>query len=141
MDRDTMILHAGYRSHEQAGAFAAGPQFASTYVAPGDPAGHALTYGRSHNLTWTVWEEALGVLEGGQAVSFASGMAAAGAVLGVCLKPKDVVVLPADAYYTTRTVATSWLASIGVEVRLAPTRDNAQLGLLEGARLLWIETP
>ena len=141
MQRDTSILHAGYRPHNQAGAFAAGPQFASTYVAPGDPAGHALTYGRTHNPTWSAWEEALGVLEGGEAICFASGMAAATAVLGVCLKPKDVVVLPADSYYTTRYVASSWLAAIGVEVRLAPTRDNGQLGRLEGARLLWIETP
>lgn len=141
MDRDTLILHAGYRSLQEAGPFVAGPQFASTYTAPGDPSRHQWTYGRFHNPTWSVWEEALGVLEGGEAISFASGMAAAAAVFGVCLRPGDVVVLPADAYYTTRLVASNWLTTIGVEVRLAPTRGNAQIGTLEGARLLWIETP
>src|SRR5262249_32075486 len=50
-------------------------------------------------------------------------------------------VMPSDSYYSTRVVASTWLKSIGVEVRLAPTRDNAQAGALDGATLLWIETP
>ena len=141
MHRHTMILHAGYRASEEAGAFLAGPQFSSTYTAPGEPSQHALTYGRFHNPTWTAWEEALEVLEGGQAVAYASGMAAVAALFGVCLKPGDTVVLPADSYYTTRLLASDWLKTIGVDVRLAPTRGNAQAGALEGARLLWIETP
>jgi cystathionine gamma-lyase len=141
MHRDTSILHAGYRPSKDAGAFLAGPQFSSTYTAPGDPSHHALTYGRFHNPTWTAWEEALGVLEGGHAVAYGSGMAAVAAVFGVCLKPGDVAVLPADSYYTTRLLASDWLKTIGVEVRLAPTGGNAQGGALEGARLLWIETP
>jgi len=141
LDRETMILHAGYRAPKEAGAFVDGPQFASTFTAPGDPSRHPLTYGRFHNPTWSVWEEALGVLEGGHAISFASGMAAADAVLGVCLRPGDVVVLPADSYYTTRLLALNWLAALGVQIRLAPTRDNAQAELLEGAKLLWLETP
>jgi cystathionine gamma-lyase len=68
-------------------------------------------------------------------------MAAVSAVLGVCLRPGDAVVLPAEAYYTVRTLASTWLEAIGVEVRLAPTRGNGQAELLEGARLLWLETP
>jgi cystathionine gamma-lyase len=100
-----------------------------------------LTYGRFHNPTWTAWEEALGVLEGGTAISFASGMAAIAAVFGVCLKPGDVVVLPSDSYYTTRVVASNWLQTIGIQVRLASTRDNAQAGVLDGASLLLLETP
>lgn len=141
MHRDTRILHAGYRASKEAGAFLAGPQFSSTYTAPGDPSQHDLTYGRFHNPTWTAWEEALGVLEGGHAIAYASGMAAVAAVFGVCLRPGDVVVLPADSYYTTRLLASDWLEAIGVQVRLAPTRGNAQGGALEGARLLWLETP
>jgi cystathionine gamma-lyase len=139
--RDTAILHAGYRSTDSEGPFLNGPQFSSTYTAPGEPASHSLTYGRFHNPTWTAWEEALGVLEGGHAVAFASGMAAVAAVFGTTLKPGDAVVLPADSYYTTRLLASSWLEAIGVEVRLAPTRDNAQARVLDGARLLWVETP
>ena len=141
MHRDTMILHAGYREHDGAGVFLSGPQFSSTFASPGAPSDHAFTYGRMHNPTWSAWEEALGVLEGGHAVAFASGMAAAAAVLGVSLKPGDIVVLPSDAYYMARAFAASWLRTIGVESRLAATRGNVQLEALEGARLLWIETP
>ena len=141
MHRDTTILHAGYRDAASPGPALAGPQFSSTYTAPGDPARHALTYGRFHNPTWSAWETALATLEGGEAVAFASGMAAIAAVFGTVLRPGDVLVLPSDSYYTTRVVAENWLKSIGVEVRLAPTRGNAQAAMLEGARLLWLETP
>jgi len=141
MHRDTEILHAGYQDSHHAGPSLPGPQFSSTFTTPGDPARHALTYGRFHNPTWAGWEAALGVLEGGHAVAYASGMAATMAVFGVTLTPGSVLVLPSDSYYSTRVVASTWLKSIGVEVRLAPTRDNAQAGALDGATLLWIETP
>ncbi|MEQ1855677.1 MAG: cystathionine gamma-lyase [Longimicrobiales bacterium] len=141
MHRDTQILNAGYQPVKEPGSMVEGPQFVSTFVTPGDPAQHRLTYGRFENPTWRPWEEALSVLEGGEAVAFASGMAAASAVLGVCLKPGDAVVLPAEAYYTIRTLASTWLETIGVEVRLAPTRGDAQGKALPGAKLLWLETP
>jgi cystathionine gamma-lyase len=110
-------------------------------VVPGEPAEHRHTYGRTNNPTWTAWENALGTIDGGESVAFPSGMAAIAAVFGTVLKPGDVAVLPSDAYYTTRLVASGWLDSIGIKTRLAPTRDNAQIHELDGARLLWIETP
>ncbi|OFW13689.1 MAG: cystathionine gamma-lyase [Acidobacteria bacterium RIFCSPLOWO2_12_FULL_67_14] len=141
MNRDTVIVHAGYRRKSTAGPFLAGPQFSSTYSSPGDPAQHPLTYGRFHNPTWTAWEDALGVLDGGEAVAFASGMAAVDAVLGVTLKAGDVAVLPADSYYAIRRLASTWLESRGVQVRLVPTSGSDHLQALEGATLLWLETP
>jgi len=141
MHRDTRILQAGYEPVERAGPFVGGPQFSATYTTPGSPADHQLLYGRFQNPTWTAWEAALAELEGGAAVAFASGMAAIAAVFGVCLKPRDVVVLPSDCYYTTRVLASSWLASMGIDVRLEPTGGNQQAGALDGARLLWLETP
>src|SRR5688500_3542475 len=139
--RDTAILHAGYRGPELEGPSLGGPQFSSTYTARGDPAGHSLTYGRFQNPTWTAWETALGVLEGGHSIAFASGMAAMSAIFGTALEPGNAVVLPSDCYYTTRLLASNWLEKLGVEVRLAPTRDNAQADRLQGAKLLLIEAP
>ena len=141
MHRDTQIVHAGYRKTGEPGPFMGGPQFSSTYVAPGDPSQHALTYGRFHNPTWTAWEDALRSLEGGDVVAFASGMAAVSAVCGVVLRPGDVLVLPADCYYTIRRMAAAWLQAIGVQVRQVETRGHAQRDALDGARLLWIESP
>ena len=93
MDRDTQIVHAGFRKRSEPGPFLQGPQFSSTYTSPGEPADNELTYGRFHNPTWTAWEQALRVLEGGEAVTFASGMAAVDAVFGTVLRPRDVLVL------------------------------------------------
>ena len=51
---------------------------ASTYVAGGER-----EYGRYANPTWEALEQAVGGLEGGQALCFASGMAAVSTVLDV----------------------------------------------------------
>jgi len=141
MERDTEIVHAGFRTSTQSGPFLAGPQFSSTYTTPGEPSEHPFTYGRFHNPTWAAWEDALGVLEGGEAVAFASGMASVSAALGVTLRPGDVVVLPSDSYYAVRTLASTWLRPIGVDVRMASALDCARPAVIDGARLVWIETP
>ena len=55
--------------------------FASTYVGSADTSRRQLNYGRDGNPTWLALEEAIGALEGGRALTFASGMAASHAVL------------------------------------------------------------
>jgi cystathionine gamma-lyase len=140
MTRETDVVHAGYRNSDT-GVWMNGPQFSATYISPGDPASHSLTYGRFHNPTWSAFEDALTLLEGGASVVFASGMAAMDALFGVTLKPGDAVVLPSDSYFTTRVVASSWWQAIGMEIRLVPTHDGAQAAALDRAKLLLIETP
>ena len=61
--------------------------------------------------------------------------------LGLCSAPGDVVVLPADSYYTTRVLAEGYFTQMGVQVRMAPTVGNAQQQALTGAKLLWLESP
>ena len=139
--RDTEFVHAGFHRNTEPGAFLTGPQFSSTFTTPGEPADHALTYGRFHNPTWNAWESALEQLEGGGTVAFASGMAAVAAVLGVAVKPGDTIVLPADSYYAVRRLAGTWLEPMGVTVRTAATQGNAALEMLAGAQLVWLETP
>jgi cystathionine gamma-lyase len=124
----------------------AGPVFASPYHAPGDPSENPYTYARSHNPTWTALEKAIAELESGpgyaaSALVFASGMAACTAVFGAVLRPGDVVVLPANAYFVTRVLVQEYFVQMGVTLRMAPTVGGAQGELLEGARLLWLETP
>jgi cystathionine gamma-lyase len=123
-----------------------GPVFAAPYHAPGDPSDMPYTYARSHNPTWTELERAIGQMESGPdyratALVFASGMAACTAVFGAVLRPGDVAVLPSNAYYAARVLAQEYFAKMGVVVRLAPTANNAQAELLEGAKLLWLESP
>lgn len=123
-----------------------GPVFAAPYHAPGDPASIPYTYARSHNPTWTHLEKAIAQMESAEgyrasALVFASGMAACAAVFGAVLRPGDAVVLPSNAYFAARVLAQEYFAKMGVEVRLAPTANNAQAEQLRGAKLLWIETP
>lgn len=141
MHRDTTILEAGYEPAAQAGPFVGGPQFSGTYTSPGDPAQNALTYGRFHNPTWTAFETALGALDDGESVSYASGMAAVAALFGVALKPGDTVVLPDDGYYTVRVLAAGWLQQIGIQHRLVTMNETVSEEAFDGARLVWLETP
>jgi cystathionine gamma-lyase len=130
------VIHAGLPDPRRHEPLMPGPQFASLYHLSGDPTGHPLEYGRYGNPTWTRWEAALGELEGGQAVSFASGMAAVAAVLVSQLSAGDVLLLPSDGYPSVRDLA----ASVpGVEVRTAPTTEFASA--LDGATFVWIESP
>ncbi|MBX7218559.1 MAG: cystathionine gamma-lyase [Blastocatellia bacterium] len=141
MRMGTKVVRAGIPPTRQGEPFATGVTFAGTYHVAGDPTTSPYTYGRYHNPTWTQYETALNQLEGGQAVAFASGMAAVAAVFGVSLRPGDVLVMPSDCYYTSRLLADGFFAEMGVEVRKASTAGNAQLQCLEGAKLLWLETP
>jgi cystathionine gamma-lyase len=115
--------------------------FAGRYHLAGDPASSAYTYGRYHNPTWTLFERALGELEGGEAVVFASGMAAASALMGCLLRPGDVAVVPADGYFAARALAQGFFTQIGATIRTAPTAGDTQGELLDGAKVLWLESP
>ncbi|WP_255276791.1 cystathionine gamma-lyase [Actinomadura madurae] len=50
------------------------------------------------------------------------------------------MVLPDDCYQTTRALKDR-LESFGAVVRMGPTARDAQLDLLDGARLVWLESP
>ncbi|MEU3600805.1 cystathionine gamma-lyase [Streptomyces sp. NPDC006798] len=120
-----------------------GPAFAAHFHLPGEPTG-PYTYGRDSNPSWTLLERAIGELEApGEDVGttvFASGMAAVSAVLFSRLRAGDAVVLPSDGYQALPLVRDQ-LEAYGIEVRTAPTAGDAQLSVLEGAKLLWIECP
>src|SRR5207237_10509953 len=137
----TRVIRAGMRPRTQGEPFLGGVTFAGTYQAAGDPATSPFTYGRYHNPTWNAFESALGELEGGFALSFASGMAAVMAVFATVLRKGDTIVLPSDSYYTCRTLGEGFFSEMGVKVRKAKTADNSQGQHLDGARLLWLETP
>ncbi|MCT9090399.1 cystathionine gamma-lyase [Streptomyces sp. ASQP_92] len=120
-----------------------GPVFAAHFHLPGEATG-PYTYGRDTNPTWTHLERAIAELESpdesAEAVVFASGMAAISAVLLSQARSGDTVVLPDDGYQALPLVREQ-LEAYGIEVRTAPTAGDAQLAHLDGARLLWIETP
>jgi len=141
MRQGTAVTRIAFPKPSQGSPFLPGPTFAAPFHAAGDLADIPFVYGRFHNPTWTRYEQALGEMEGGTAVVFSSGMAAVAAVFGAALRPRDILVLPNDCYFTTRRLANGYLSEMGVQVKMAPTAANAQAEHLPGAKLLWIETP
>ncbi|SCG00504.1 cystathionine gamma-lyase [Streptomyces sp. Ncost-T6T-2b] len=143
MGDGTRAVRAGLPEPEQFEPTLPGPVFAAHFHLSGEPVG-PYTYGRETNPTWTHLERAIGELEApGEEVGttvFASGMAAITAVLLSQVRSGDAVVLPDDGYQALPLVREQ-LAAYGVEVRTAPTGGDAQLALLTGAKLLWIESP
>ena len=108
----------------------------STYHADGP-----VSYGRVGNPTWSAFEEALGSLEGGDALVFASGMAAVAAALSLVPHGGRIVV-PTAAY--NGTLVTLADRSAAGEVVVTPvdiTDTDAVVGALDGAAMLWVESP
>ncbi|MDB1086216.1 cystathionine gamma-lyase [Streptomyces sp. ACA25] len=140
----TRAVRAGLPDPQPYAPALPGPVFAAHYHLPGDPAGAPYHYGRDGNPTWTALEDALSELESPDApahsLTFASGMAAISAVLFTQLRPGDIAVLPSDGYQLLAGVR-ELLTGFDVEVRTAATGSRQQLEALDGARLLWIESP
>ena len=68
-------------------------------------AGGIDAYARTEHPTLRDFESAVGALDGGRCLSFATGMAAISAAVFACVDARDRVVLPSDGYYTTRLLA------------------------------------
>ncbi|HEV7173318.1 trans-sulfuration enzyme family protein [Pedococcus sp.] len=111
-------------------------ELSSTYVADGP-----VNYARGGNPTWSAFEEALGALEGGDALVFASGMAAVTAALSLA-GHGDVVVAPRAAYNGTVASLLDAERDGRFEVRwVDPTDVDATVAAMDGADLVWLESP
>jgi cystathionine gamma-synthase len=104
-------------------------------------AGGPVGYARTSNPTWEALEEAIGALEGGSALAFASGMAAVAAVLEQ-VPVGGVVVATSHTYSGVAARLAEWEAAGRCEVRLVPA-DNTHLidEACAGASVLWLESP
>ena len=128
----TRCVQGGAGPEELGAPMYPGPVLSATYHLglPDDPTPPDF-YGRAGNPTWRALEAAVGDLDGGECVVFASGMAAVAAVLR--LRPGPVV-LPSDGYYVIRA-----LAGEDHDVREVPTAGPWPD--LAGAGLVLLETP
>jgi cystathionine gamma-synthase len=109
---------------------------ASTYVAGGD-----IEYGRYGNPTWTAFEEALGALEGGRCLAFASGLAAGATVLDL-VGAGGKVVVPRHAYTGTILQLGDLEGRGRLSAELVDVTDTAAVvAACDGAALVWLESP
>jgi cystathionine gamma-synthase len=137
---ETVAVTVG-RPHRDPGApLNPSVHFTSTYVG-GPDVDATVGYGRDGNPTWTALEAAMGALEGGAALSFASGMAATQAVLEL-VEPGAVLVLPQACYLGVSAAVDARAARYGWTVRRVDVADTeAVLAAAEGADLVWLESP
>jgi cystathionine gamma-lyase len=135
----TRVVRAGLPEAEQGTPFLPGPVFAGAFHLKGEVDTSPWVYTRYGNPTWGRYEAALAELEGGEVVLFASGMAAAAALLLTTLRPGSAVAIDRDCYLNVRRLARTHLEPRGVEVRLAPGPELADA--VEGAALVWAESP
>lgn len=132
----TVVVHAGRPPHEPDQPLNPPITMTSTYVGGGD-----LGYGRYSNPTWTAFEDALGQLEGGRCLTYATGMAAVTALLDLVAVGEKVVV-PRHSYNGTLVS----LGDLELRGRLTHTQvDIADLdavaAAVDDAALVWLESP
>jgi cystathionine gamma-synthase len=129
----TRAVHAGLTPDPSYGSVIPAIHQTSTYAqrAPGEFV-EDYDYSRSANPTRAALERALGELEGGHAVAFASGLAAEHALITVTCQTGSHAVIPGDLY--------------GGTYRLIDKVDQTSLPDLERAvaeqtQLVWVESP
>ncbi len=132
----TLAVVAGRPERVPDAPFSEPVTFASTYVAGGE-----IEYGRYGNPTWTAFEAAIGALEGGWALAFSSGLAAASAVLSL-LPEGGTAVAPDNAYTGTLALLRERAAQGRAVVRAVDVGDReAVAAAAPGSDLLWLESP
>ncbi len=132
----TRVVTLGRQARRPGAGVNAPLELSSTYIADGP-----VNYARAGNPTWSAFEEALGSLEGGDALVFASGMGAVSAALSL-VEHQGPVVVPAHAYNGTTALLDDLEKSGAVRVRRVYVDDDRAIrDALRGAAMLWVESP
>src|SRR6185503_16852310 len=132
------LVRAGLSEPRQGDPFAPGPVFAAPFHLQGDVESSDWSYARYGNPTWTRYEQTIGELEDAEVVLFASGLAAATALLLTNLSSGDAVAMDRDCYHGVRAIAQD-AERFGIELR--PAAPDGLAEAARGARLLWMESP
>ena len=139
----TKAVHAGQAPDLTTGAIMTPVYQSATFVQPQNGSGQEFTYGRVGNPTRSALEANLAALENAEhAVAFASGVAAADAILRR-LRPGDQVLASLDLYGGNRRLLKKIHEPAGVGVRFVDMKnlDAVAKELQQPTRLVWVETP
>ncbi len=132
----TVAVTAGRPAHVPDAPLNTPITLASTFVAGGD-----LEYGRYTNPTWQALEEALGALEGGRCLTFASGLAAVSTVLDL-VGQGNTIVAPRHSYLgVTMQMADLEARGRASAILVDVTDTDAVLAASQDAALVWLESP
>jgi cystathionine gamma-synthase len=133
---ETVVINLG-----RPAAVADGPLNVPITPASALQAGGESGYARDGHAPWAALEEVIGALEGGRALTFSSGMAAATAAIGL-FGTGAVIVAPTVAYMDVRRSLTRLQEAGRAEVRFVDITDtDAVIAACGGANALWLESP
>jgi cystathionine gamma-synthase len=141
---ETIAVHAGRKVDLVTGAVAEPIHLSTTFQRAENgtfPTG--FDYTRTNNPNRAALEQALALLEDGAvAAAFASGVAAAMAVIQA-LSPDDHVIAPLEAYYGVLRLLRGLFTRWGLEVDFVDMTDLAAVknARRSNTKLIWIETP
>ena len=140
----TRAVHAGLTPDPSFGSVIPAIHQTSTYAQrrPGEFVAD-YDYARTANPTRAALEQALGELEGGHAVAFASGMAAEHALITVVCGAGSHIVLPADLYGGTFRLVDNVMSGWGLQYDLVDQTDLDALAraMRSETKLNWVESP
>lgn len=140
---ETLTAHTGRPIEPGTGAVTPSITLSTTFERADDGSFRQDIYTRLGNPNRSALETALAALEGGTAaLAFASGQAAAAAVLQ-SLTTGDHVILSDDLYHGVRHYANEVMSRWGLQCDFADMRDptNVKRALKPNTRLVWLETP
>lgn len=133
---ETVVINLG-----RPAAVADGPLNVPITPASALQAGGVSGYARDGHAPWAALEEVIGALEGGRALAFSSGMAAATAAISL-FPVGAVIVAPTVAYMDVRRTLLRLQEAGRAEVRFIDITDtDAVIAACEGADVLWVESP
>lgn len=115
----------------------------STFRGTGTPGSGERVYGRFTNPTWDPLEQTIAQLECAElpALVYASGMAAVASAFSL-LPAGGTLVVPRHAYNGSLALAADLRDRYGIVVREAALEDTeATIALLDGADMIWLESP
>jgi cystathionine gamma-synthase len=132
---DTVAVQAGRPVRVPGAAMNPPITLSSTYVQDA-----TVEYGRDGNAGWAAFEAALGALDGGRAVTFASGLAATTALADL-VPTGGTIVLSSATYFGVRNIVERMQAHGRLHIRMVPPDDTAAvLSAAVAADVVWVES-
>ncbi len=132
---ETVAVQAGRPARDPGAPMNPPLTLSSTYVQDA-----RIEYGRDGNTAWSALEAALGALDGGTAVTFASGLAAATAIADL-VPAGGTVVLSSVTYHGVRHIFDRLAEAGRLRLRVASVDDTAAiLAAADGADMVWVES-
>ena len=132
---ETVTVLAGRPAREPGAPMNPPIGLSSTYIHDA-----AIEYGRDGSMAWGALEAALGALDGGQAVTFSSGLAAATAIADL-VPVGGIVALSTVVYHGVRLIFDQLAAAGRLQLRLIAADDTAAVvAAARGSDMVWVES-